>query len=172
MKEIYKKVLLEMITNCKRSDRELAKILGVSQPTITRARLWLEKNGMIREYTLIPEFSRVGLEIVAFTLIKIRQETKVNKINEIREGAKSFFEKHPNIVMALRGEGLGSDGILVSLHKNYAEFIQFMRELKMETVNTEVVGSFLSSLKDANQYKYLTLKTLKEYLTRDDDSQQ
>ena len=171
LKEIYKKVLLEMIDNCKRSDRELAKILGVSQPTITRSRRWLEKNGMIREYTLIPEFSRVGLEIVAFTLIKIRPETKVNKINEIKEGAKSFFEKHPNVLMALRGEGLGSDGVLVSLHKNYAEFIQFMRELKMKTVNTEVVGSFLASLKDANQYRYLTFKALKEYLSKDDDFQ-
>ncbi|MEM3725459.1 MAG: Lrp/AsnC family transcriptional regulator [Candidatus Bathyarchaeia archaeon] len=170
LKEIYKKVLLEMIDNCKRSDRELAKILGVSQPTVTRARRWLEKNGMIREYTLIPEFSRVGLEIVAFTLIKIRPETKMNKVNEIRKKAESFFGRHPNVVMALRGEGLGSDGVLLSLHKNYAEFIQFMRELKMETVNTEVVGSFLASLKDANQYRYLSFKTLKEYLTREDYS--
>ncbi|MGQ9625030.1 MAG: Lrp/AsnC family transcriptional regulator [Candidatus Bathycorpusculaceae bacterium] len=172
MKEIYKKVLLEMIDNCKRSDRELAKILGVSQPTVTRARRWLEKNGMIREYTLIPEFSKIDLEIVAFTFIKIRPETKVDKVNEIRRKSASFFEKHPNILMALRGEGLGSDGILISLHKNYAEFIQFMRELKMETANTEVVGSFLASLKDTNQYRYLTFKTLKEYLSKDNDFQQ
>jgi len=172
LKEIYKKVLLEMIDNCKRSDRELAKILGVSQPTVTRARRWLEKNGMIREYTLIPEFSKMDLEIVAFTFIKIRPETKVDKISEIRRKAESFFEKHPNILMALRGEGLGSDGILISIHKNYAEFIQFMRKLKMETVNTEVVGSFLASLKDAEQYRYLTFKTLKEYLSKNANLQQ
>jgi DNA-binding Lrp family transcriptional regulator len=80
LKEIYKKVLLEMIENCKRSDRELAKNLGVSQPTVTRARKWLEKNGFIREYTLIPEFSKIDLEIVAFTFIKSRPETKIDKL--------------------------------------------------------------------------------------------
>jgi DNA-binding Lrp family transcriptional regulator len=159
-----------MIDNCKRSDRELAKILGVSQPTVTRARRWLEKNGMIREYTLIPEFSRVGLEIVAFTLIKLCPETKVDKIDEIRQNAFAFFEKHPNIVMALRGEGLGSDGVLVSLHKDYAEFVKFMRSLKMKATNTQVVGNFLASLKDTKQYKPFTFKTLKEYLAKEDNN--
>ena len=170
LKDVYKRLLLEMIANCKRSDREFARALGVSQPTVTRARGWLEKNGFVREYTVIPEFSKIGLEIVAFTFIKIRPETKMDKVGEIRSRGKAFFEKHPNIVMALRGEGFSSDGIVVSLHRDYAEFVQFMRDLKLETVNTEVVGSFLASLKDVYQYRHLTFKTLKEYLAKEDNS--
>ncbi|HEX69512.1 MAG TPA: Lrp/AsnC family transcriptional regulator, partial [Candidatus Bathyarchaeota archaeon] len=154
LKDVYKRLLLEMIANCKRSDRELARALGVSQPTVTRARGWLEKNGFVREYTVIPEFSKIGLEIVAFTFIKIRPETKMEKVEEIRSRGKAFFEKHPNIVMALRGEGFSSDGIVVSLHRDYAEFVQFMRDLKMETVNTDVMGSFLASLKYVYQYRH------------------
>jgi DNA-binding Lrp family transcriptional regulator len=168
LKEIYKNLLIEMLDNCRRSDRELARALEVSQPTITRARSWLERNSFIREYTVIPEFSKINIEIVAFTFIKLRSETKMEKADEIKNRAKSFFKKHPNIVMALRGEGFGSDGILVSLHKDYAEFVQFIRELKMETVNTEVVGSFVASLKDTYRYRYLTFKTLKEYLAKED----
>ena len=64
---------------------------------------------------------------------------------------------------------MGCDGILVSLHKNFASFTQFIRELKTETVNTEVVGNFLASLTNTDQYRSLTFKTLKEYLAKDEE---
>jgi predicted XRE-type DNA-binding protein len=38
MKERMMRILLEYLKDSKRSDRELAKIVGVSQPTITRMR--------------------------------------------------------------------------------------------------------------------------------------
>lgn len=37
------KLLLEMMKNSRRSSRDLAKVLGVSQPTVTRTRQRLEK---------------------------------------------------------------------------------------------------------------------------------
>ncbi len=166
LKDIYKRLLIEMVANCKRSDRELAKALGVSQPTITRARGWLEKNGFIREYTVIPEFSKIGLEIIAFTLIKLRPETTKNSIAQIQRNAESFLKRNPNVVTAVRGEGFGCDYLMISFHKDYAEFIQFSRNLKLETANTEVVGSFVASLKDPIQYRYFTFRTLKEYLAK------
>lgn len=168
MKEIYGKVLLEMISNCRRSDRELAKALDVSQPTVTRARAWLERNNFVKEYTLIPDFSKIDLELVAFTFIKIRPKATMEKFNEIRKKANIFFEKHPNVILALKGDGMGCDGIVVSLHKDFAKFTQFLRELKTETINTEVVGNFLASLKTADQYRNLTFKTLKEYIKNDE----
>jgi len=42
-KELPQKLLRELLKNSKRSDRDLAKILKVSQPTITRTRHKLEK---------------------------------------------------------------------------------------------------------------------------------
>jgi len=48
MKETERKLFHELIKNSKRSDRELAKMLRVSQPTITRTRKRLE-NEMISE---------------------------------------------------------------------------------------------------------------------------
>jgi DNA-binding Lrp family transcriptional regulator len=38
--------------NSRRSDRELALVLGISQPTVTRLRTRLEKEGIIKEYTM------------------------------------------------------------------------------------------------------------------------
>ena len=48
MKERMMRVLLEYLKDSKRSDREIAKIVGVSQPTITRMRQRLVKEGAIR----------------------------------------------------------------------------------------------------------------------------
>jgi DNA-binding Lrp family transcriptional regulator len=60
-------LLYELMINSKRSDRELAKAVKVSQPTITRIRKSLEKLGYIREYTVIPDLQKIGFEIAALT---------------------------------------------------------------------------------------------------------
>ncbi|MGC9346262.1 MAG: Lrp/AsnC family transcriptional regulator, partial [Candidatus Bathyarchaeales archaeon] len=57
-------LLYEFMKNSKRSDRELAKAVGVSQPTITRMRKNLEKLGYIREYTIMPALEKLGFEII------------------------------------------------------------------------------------------------------------
>jgi len=46
------KLLFALIKNSKRSDRDLAKTLGFSQPTVTRLRQTLEKEA-VKQYTLI-----------------------------------------------------------------------------------------------------------------------
>jgi len=71
-KELPQQLLGELLKNSKRSDRELAKILGVSQPTVTRARNRLEQNGTIQDYTIIPNFKEMGFEILAINFAKMR----------------------------------------------------------------------------------------------------
>jgi len=48
MKKRMRSLLLELLKDSKRSDRELARVLGVSQPTVSRMRSRLVKEGMIR----------------------------------------------------------------------------------------------------------------------------
>ena len=62
MKKIMMRLLLELMKDSKRSDRELAKVLGVSQPTVSRMRSRLVKEGIIREFTVIPNFVKMGYE--------------------------------------------------------------------------------------------------------------
>jgi DNA-binding Lrp family transcriptional regulator len=47
MKEQMKRLLFELLTNSRRSDRDLARTLGVSQPTITRMREKLVEEGVM-----------------------------------------------------------------------------------------------------------------------------
>ena len=59
LKRIELRLVAELMKNSRKSDRELAKILGISQPTVTRIRNKLEREGVIREYTAIPDFSKL-----------------------------------------------------------------------------------------------------------------
>jgi len=64
MKDIELRLIAELMKDSRKSDRELAKVIGVSQPTITRIRTRLEKSGVIREYTIIPDFSQLGYTLM------------------------------------------------------------------------------------------------------------
>ena len=77
-------VLRELLRNSKRSDREIAKILKTSQPTVTRTRKTLEKK-IIRTYTLVPEFSKMGYEMLAFTFAKAKTYRREDAEKMIRQ---------------------------------------------------------------------------------------
>lgn len=51
------------------SDRELAKIVGVSQPTVTRMCKALESLEYIREYTVIHALDKLGFELLSLNFI-------------------------------------------------------------------------------------------------------
>jgi DNA-binding Lrp family transcriptional regulator len=60
MKETELKLIAGLMRNSRRSDRELAKAIRVPQPTVTRMIRRLEKEGVIKEYTMISDFSKLG----------------------------------------------------------------------------------------------------------------
>jgi DNA-binding Lrp family transcriptional regulator len=53
VKDIELRLIAELMKNSRRSDRELTKIIGVSQPTVSRTIKRLDKEGYIKEYTAI-----------------------------------------------------------------------------------------------------------------------
>jgi DNA-binding Lrp family transcriptional regulator len=103
-KNLRQKLLRELLKNSKRSDRELAKILKVSQPTITRTRHKLEKDGTIRDYTITPDFRKMGLELLAINFAKIRPEILSS---EVSARASEFVAKFPTTIFASAGQGMG-----------------------------------------------------------------
>ena len=118
-KKLAEKLLIELLRNSKESDRKLAKKLGVSQPTITRTRNKLEREGYIRSYTIIPNWRKLGFEILAITFVKMDPEVvSLELIGKVREYAAKF----PNSFFASTGEGLGMTGLIMSLHKDYRDY--------------------------------------------------
>jgi DNA-binding Lrp family transcriptional regulator len=156
MKKRMLKLLFELMKNAKRSDREIAKIIGVSQPTITRMRQRLEKTAIV-DYTVIPDWTELGFEIMALTLIKAKGSSEVN------EKAKKWAMNNPNIVFAAGGEGIGMDYSIISFHNNYSEFSTFIGSLKSEWAeNLQDTQSFLMTTSEKRTIKPLSLKYLEK----------
>jgi DNA-binding Lrp family transcriptional regulator len=133
MKEIERRLLSELVKNSRRSDRELAKAIGTSQPTATRIRLKLEKEGCIRQYTAIPNFVKIGYTILALHFIKLdlRMNQTQEELNAFKETHYEALNRNPNaVVLVKRGRGLGYDAVSISLHEDYTSCCSFQNLLR------------------------------------------
>lgn len=140
MKETERKLFHELIKNSKRSDRELAKMLGVSQPTITRTRKRLEET-MISEYTIIPVWEKFGFEIMAFTCGKVNIPIKEEQ-RKLIEKAREWMKKNPNVIFSSSGHGMGMNSVTISFHRNYTCFSKFLSDY------TEFWGDYLTNVEN------------------------
>jgi DNA-binding Lrp family transcriptional regulator len=142
VKEQDMKLLFELIKGARRSDRELARITGVSQPTITRTRTRLEKEGFIKEYTIIPDLKKMGYELLAFTFLSFTEDRP-----DLFDKAKEWTGKQPCVIFANNGEGLGMNSIMMSLHTNYASYTKLISRLRQDwQPNLTGEQSFIISL--------------------------
>lgn len=127
MKETIEKLLSELLKDSKRSDRELAKVLDVSQATVSRMRNRLVKDGLIQQFTVIPDFAKMGFEVLAIITLKSkRNKTDAEKAILVRHVAK------PNVLFASRAEGMGKNAVIVSIHRNYTDYSNFIEEIRFE----------------------------------------
>jgi len=167
LKNIELHLISELMKNSRRSDRQLAKALGVSQPTVSRTLERLEKQGMIREYTVIPNFQKLGYQIAALTLVKMKSGLSPEEVDRAREiSIKDMREKGPpEIIMFERGMGDGYTAILVSLHHNYSEYSKLKERMRLYPfLDHGAALSFLIDLNDDLHYRYLTFSTLARHL--------
>jgi len=161
LKPIDHKLLFELMKDSHRSDRQLAKALGVSQPTITRRRTMLEQN-YIEGYTVIPKFGQIGFELSAFTFLKskLKQKTGQEKTDALKK-LRDWSLKQSNVILFSDGRGMGWDAICISLHENYANFSEFIRTLDSELADWVIESqTFNSNLKSSLNIKPFHLKYL------------
>ena len=145
-KNLLEKLLFELVKNSKRSDRELSKVLGVSQPTITRARTRLEKEKFIRQYTVFPDFAKIGFELVAFNFATLKplQSSDIEKMEKMR---KEWAKENSNVILEIGGEGLGANSLMISIHRNYTDFASFIAKYRTAWANyLQDLKSFIISV--------------------------
>jgi DNA-binding Lrp family transcriptional regulator len=161
LKTIDYRLLGELMKDSRRSDRQLAKALGTSQPTVSRRRANLEKS-FIEGYTAIPKWEKIGFELVAFSFVK--HEMKYAK-PEVREKAfrkvEEWMMKQPNVILAIGGQGMGWDGIFVSFHRSYSDFAEFVRKHNSELSDLLIdIQSFIADINPTTIRKPFHLKYL------------
>lgn len=153
------KLLYELIKNSRKSDREIAKALKISQPTVTRKRALLDKEGYIKEYTVIPNLEKMNYEIIAVSFLAFSEAKP-----ELTEQAREWCENQPSVIFAGGGEGLGVHSLMVSVHKDYASFSRLITKLREDwQPNLKDVQSFLMSVGRKEQiYKPFSFRYLTE----------
>ncbi|MCJ7767050.1 Lrp/AsnC family transcriptional regulator [Candidatus Bathyarchaeota archaeon] len=142
------RLLFEMIRNSRRSDRELAKSLGVSQPTVSRKRAILEKEGYIKEYTLVPNFVKLGYDFLAVTFLSFAEDRP-----ELFDKAREWTKAQPSVLFAADGGGLGMNSIMVSVHKTYGDYSMLLTKLRQDwQPNLRQIETFIVSLGQTQRF--------------------
>ena len=147
------KLLYELIKNARRSDRDLAKVLGFSQPTVTRTRRKLEDEKYVLQYTALPDFTKLGFELVAFTFMQWLPEEKA-------ASPYKWLEKDSRVIFIAEGNGLGKNSLIVTMHKNYTDYSDFIADLRQKSRTVNSVSSFIATLTGIK--KHLALAGLQE----------
>jgi DNA-binding Lrp family transcriptional regulator len=152
------KLLLEYLKDSNRSDRQIAKVLGVSQPTVSRMRNRLLEEGLVRHFSAIPDFAKMGYDIMVFSFVKFNMD----QVREIEDKTEDWAQSHPEIIFSSRSEGMGMDAITVSVHKNYTEYMNFLMEHKNRCKFMSKATHILVDLRGGAVAKPLSFKYLAE----------
>jgi DNA-binding Lrp family transcriptional regulator len=167
LKDVELRLISELIKNSRRSDRELAKIMRVSQSTVTRARTRLEKTGVIREYTIIPDFCAIGYNIMGATRFGLRGEPVKEGIKETRQTVIDA-EDSPRVNL-IAAEGMGSEHnrLFVNLYESYSDYDQAMNLFRqVRVVNFDQIDTFLVDLNNKRSYRILSMSAVAKHLQR------
>jgi len=160
-------LVCELMKNSRRSDRELAKVLGVSQPTVSRIVKKLEKEGVIKEYAMIPDFAKLGFGIMSIDFATLKETIPEEKLKEIRKQVRQTLQKEPiSTIVAMSGIGCNADRVVVAFHEDYSTYMKYLNKLKQHPlVIVDQIRSFVIDLNDRSQYLPLTLSGLADYIT-------
>ena len=163
LKPLDYRILRELMKGAKRSDREIAEVLGVSQPTVTRRRVTLERE-LIDSYTVIPKWRKLGYKILAFTFVKTKPILgSEDRFAAAQEMGTKWLMENPNIIMGGGCRGMGMNAFFISVHKGYSDFNQFM--LKLHRKMGDMIDdsqTFMVELGGSELLKPLHLKYLAE----------
>jgi DNA-binding Lrp family transcriptional regulator len=166
LKAVELRLVAELMKNSRRSDRELAKVLGISQPTVTRTRTRLEKEGYIKEYTMIPDFKRLGYQIMAVTLFGKQETMNKEERAELRKAALEMERKTPQAnLIVVNGIGLGKGRLAINLYRDYASYGKGMKIIKsLPHIDADEIESFLVDLSDEDNFRMLSMAAAARHL--------
>jgi DNA-binding Lrp family transcriptional regulator len=168
MKDVELRLVAELMKNSRRSDRELAKAIGVSQPTVSRLIKKLEKQDVIKEYTIIPDFSQLGFTIMGATLLGAPEEIIHEKFPEIRKATTEIEQNAPHAaLLAVNAVGGNKNRLFITFYEDYSNYADAMRLARqIPFINVDSMESLLVDLNDKTNYRILSMSSIANHLLR------
>jgi DNA-binding Lrp family transcriptional regulator len=157
VKEFDLRVLRELMKNSRRSDRKLAKLLGVSAPTVTRSIHRLEQEGYINEYTVIPNFLRLGYKLMGFSFVELEKDQDSTEQKKFQKFLNDFEKENPHAeLISVSGMGMNKDYVFVSFFKDFSEYAKIQNISKLQT--------FFVDLRSANLKRVLSMSAIANHI--------
>ncbi len=123
------KILFALMKTGCRSDRVIAKNLGISNSTISRRKRKLEQEGYIKEYTAIPDFHKIGIEFIVFSFATTTDVITQKHFEEVKEVSRS----HPEILCILQEQdAIGVNFVVISAHRSYDSYLELAKNAKKD----------------------------------------
>ena len=98
--------------------------------------MMLEKE-VIEAYTAIPKWEKLGYEIFAITLVKSESVLATKeKYKAVRKRGIEWLMNQPNVIMAGGCRGAGITAFMISIHRSYSEYDEFMYKYRLELGDT------------------------------------
>lgn len=143
LKKREKEVFIHLLKDGRMPDKHIAKILNITQPTVTRIRQKLEKSGYIKGYKPVVDLQKLGIGLVALTLFRI---SDFSKTEEIKKKVLPDLKSMPEVFLIAQGEGMGKTSLIGTIHKDFPAFEEWMIDLRKKYGKyTEDIEHFIFS---------------------------
>jgi Lrp/AsnC family leucine-responsive transcriptional regulator len=127
-----KDVLRKIIEYSKIPDSKIAGDIGISPQAVFKIRSKLETLGIIKGYTPIIDFKKIGIQIITIAVICIKPEAWTKHSDDY---VSDRISKIPYIISAYRVSEVGASHILLLGFKDTAQKEQYMAKLQVKNAS-------------------------------------
>jgi len=115
-----RKILLQLVDNGRKSVVEISNELGMPRATVQERIRKLSEEGIIKKFTVLPDYGKIGKEVTAFILVSFSGESNLsqrilaNEISKIPEVYEiSLISGEWDIILKVRAGSVSEIGTLV-----------------------------------------------------------
>jgi DNA-binding Lrp family transcriptional regulator len=115
-----RKILLQLVNNGRKSVVEISNELGMPRATVQERMRKLTEKGVIKKFTVLPDYGKIGKEVTAFILVSFSGESNLsqrflaNEIAKIPEVYEiSLISGEWDIILKVRAGSVSEIGTLV-----------------------------------------------------------
>jgi hypothetical protein len=115
---------------------------------------------------MIPDFKRLGYQIMALAFLGKPETQKQEESEELRKTARELEKKTPFAnMMVVDGMGIRKGRVLINLYKDYGSYLEGMATIKsLPHVEADQAESFLVDLCDERNFRVLSMEQVARHI--------